>query len=400
MVIKDGFIYVIGELLSKAFPFLLLPYLSRKLGVEGFGELSYYQTFLVLFIMVLGLSQEAAVSRYFYFYGKRSLDLIVKAGYIYVLTMGIIIFTFSIIFNSVIMAYIAFSAIFQTLLSVQLSIRQCRKNAISYVLIQLTNGGLTVLFTFIALEFYTDKLVEKRVLAVLLSNIISFSISYLLYIKNYRYKKYKKFSLKYYKLAFFYILGFGFPLLFHQISLYTKGQLDRVFIYHRFTETDLGLYAMGAQLAGILMVLIQAANKATLPYYFEALKKKSIRITNIFWWSVLSVVAVPIVIFIIWCIPNDVFSWLLGDDFSDVKTFLMPFSISTVLTIPYLFLVNYLFYLGKNKWISFCSFSSTLFYIVAVYFSSFFGIQYVAYSTIIGNIIVIFMLYKICYKFK
>ncbi len=85
MIIKDSVIYLAGELISKAFPFLLLPYLSRKLGVDGFGELSYYQTYLTLFVVFLGLSQEGAVVRYFYVYGKRSLNLVVNIGYIYIL---------------------------------------------------------------------------------------------------------------------------------------------------------------------------------------------------------------------------------------------------------------------------------------------------------------------------
>ena len=78
--LKDSAIYLIGELTSRAMPFLLLPYLSRKLGPEGFGELAYYQTFLVLFFLIVGLSQEGAVTRYFYVYGKRSLNLVVNTG--------------------------------------------------------------------------------------------------------------------------------------------------------------------------------------------------------------------------------------------------------------------------------------------------------------------------------
>ncbi|MCT8759307.1 flippase, partial [Glaesserella parasuis] len=41
--LKDSSIYLIGEFASKSLPFLLLPYLTNKLGMEGFGELSYYQ---------------------------------------------------------------------------------------------------------------------------------------------------------------------------------------------------------------------------------------------------------------------------------------------------------------------------------------------------------------------
>ena len=52
MILKDSVIYLIGEIVAKIFPFLLLPYLSRKLGVNGFGELSYYQTILSLLIII------------------------------------------------------------------------------------------------------------------------------------------------------------------------------------------------------------------------------------------------------------------------------------------------------------------------------------------------------------
>ena len=60
-LIKDSSIFLIGELSAKCVPFLLLPYLSRKLGVEGFGELSYCQTFLALFVIFIGLSQDVGV---------------------------------------------------------------------------------------------------------------------------------------------------------------------------------------------------------------------------------------------------------------------------------------------------------------------------------------------------
>jgi O-antigen/teichoic acid export membrane protein len=61
----------------------MLPYLTRKLGPEGFGELSYYLTILSLLTIFISLSQDGAVTRYFYFYGKRALNTVVKAGYLF-----------------------------------------------------------------------------------------------------------------------------------------------------------------------------------------------------------------------------------------------------------------------------------------------------------------------------
>ncbi|THA14950.1 oligosaccharide flippase family protein, partial [Rodentibacter pneumotropicus] len=180
-IVKDSAIYLSGELISKVVPFLLLPYLSRKLGVEGFGELSYYQTFLALLGIFIGLSQDGAVARYFYRYGKRSLNLVVSTGYVYTMTVGILGIVFCWIAKSEIMFYLVLSSIFQVFLSVQLSIRQCQKQAFPYTLIQFGSAITNALFTVIMLELYETELVEKRILAVLFSNIFITILAYIIY---------------------------------------------------------------------------------------------------------------------------------------------------------------------------------------------------------------------------
>lgn len=394
-VFKDSLIYLIGELASKLVPFLLLPYLSRKLGVEGYGALSYYQTFLTLFLIIVSLTQEGAISRYFYFYGKRSLNLVVSTGYAYTVFMGAIILIGCWIVQSEILFYAALSAIFQSFLNVQLSVRQCQKKAISYTLIQLSLTLTAAVFTIGLLEYYDTDLVAKRILAIMLSNVVVWFFSYLLYRKSTRNKAY---SLRHYKLALLYILGFGVPLILHYASFFLKGQLDRIFIYHKFSETDLGLYAMGAQLALILSVAIQAINKAVIPYFYEALKQNKIHIKHIHKWALLSFILIPIPALVMWFIPEQVLVWILGNQFVGTKYYFILFLISTTLSIPYLILVNYLFYYGKNKLISHCSVLSTLVYVVSLVLLTFTEIQYIPYAGIIGALSIIPILYMMTYK--
>ncbi|WP_301099018.1 flippase [Otariodibacter sp.] len=388
--VKDSFIYLIGELASRAMPFLLLPYLSRKLGVEGFGELSYYQTFTVLFFIIVGLSQEGAITRYFYVYGKRSLDLVVSTGYAYTVFTGIIVLLVCLIFHNEILLYVALSAIFQSFLGVQLSIRQCQKQAIPYTVIQFFSSITSVLFTILLLEIFNTDLVEKRLIAILLGNITVFAGSYLLYRKK---VTTTFFSLKQYKSALFYLLGFGVPLILHNSSLFLKGQLDRIFIFHKFSETDLGLYAMGAQIAAILMILLQAVNKASIPYFFDALKQKKIDVKDVHKWALLSFLIVPIPAIVMWLIPESVVVWLLGDQFLGSKYYMVLFLLSVAMTIPYFILVNYLFYYGKNKFISVCSVLSTLIYLVSLVGLTYTKIEYIPYAGILGSISIIPILY-------
>lgn len=388
--IKDSAIYLFGELISKSVPFLLLPYLSRKLGVEGYGELSYYQTYLALFLIVVGLSQDGAVARYFYFYGKRGLNLVLKTGYAYSIFVGSVILSACFWLRSEILVYLALSAIFQSFLNVQLSLRQCQKKALDYAVIQFLLAFFSTLFTVILLEVFDTALVEKRILAILFSYVLVFILSYALYCQKIRTRS---FNLPQYKTALLYLSAFGVPLIFHNVSLFLRGQLDRIFIFHQFSQAELGLYAMGAQIASILMIVLQAINKALVPYLFEGLKQQRIQLTHIHRWALYSLLLVPVPAVVMWLIPEGVLTWFLGTQFVGTKYYVLLFLLSTTLIIPYLVLVNYLFYYGKNKLISLCSIFSTLVYVLSLVLLSQTRIEFVPYASIIGAISILPILY-------
>lgn len=395
-LLKDSAIYVIGELFAKIVPFLMLPYLSRKLGVDGFGELSYYQTYLALFGMFLVLGQDGAVARYFYFYGKRSLNLVVTAGYAYTIILGGMMLLICCWFQSEIMAYLVIASIFQSFLSVQLSVRQCQKQAISYTTIQVLSGIVSALLTVVMLEWFNTDLVEKRILAILLSNIMVFFIAYLLYAK--KVEKFKWFSLREYQLGIMYIWGFGVPLLLHHGSLFLRGQLDRIFIHNQFSDTELGLYAMGATVASIVSVGIMAVNKAVLPYYYEALKQKKLTVQKIHRWTLLSLILVPIPAIVMWFIPETLVIWLFGEQFLGTKYYIILFLIATTLNVPYLILVNYLFYHGKNHWISLCSILATAVYVLVLFGLITTKVEYIPYASIVGAVVILPVLWVMIKK--
>ncbi|MEY7679874.1 oligosaccharide flippase family protein, partial [Enterobacter cloacae] len=79
-IIRDSFIYLTGDLLSRSIPFLLLPYLTRMLGSDGFGELSYYQIVIALGLIFIVFSQDGALVRYYYKYGRNGLGSILLAS--------------------------------------------------------------------------------------------------------------------------------------------------------------------------------------------------------------------------------------------------------------------------------------------------------------------------------
>lgn len=388
-ILKDSFIYLFGELFAKALPFLLLPYLTRKLGTAGFGELSYYQTLVSLLAIVFGLSQDGALTRYYYFYGKRNLPNVMITGYIYIFALTAISLLFAWQQQSLVLAAVIFAATTQTVLGSQLAYRQCQKRALAYTAIQIGNGVLSSILTVVALELTTQQPITMRFTALFVANAIVALTAYFIVQKE---RKPRLTWQRFYCSAN-YIFAFGVPLLLHHASGFVKGQLDRIVIYQQYPAEQLGIYAAALQLASIVSVFLMSVNKATVPHYYEALKKGSLHAAKVRQWALCSLLISPIFALIAFMLPEKLFTWFLGANYIGTHYYICLFLIGFGLTIPYYLLVNYLFYHAKNKLIASISLMSTGVYLAALFASASLGLQWIPYAMIAGNAAILPILY-------
>ena len=102
---------------------------------------------------------------------------------------------------------------------------------------------------------------------------------------------------------------------------------------------------------------------------------------------------VPIPALVLWLIPESWMVWIFGQDFLGVKYYIVLFVVSVALSVPYLMMVNYLFYYGKNTWISLCSVITTLIYLLALVLLLQTSIIYLPYASIIGALVILPILY-------
>ena len=68
----------------------------------------------------------------------------------------------------------------------------------------------------------------------------------------------------------------------------------------------------GYQTASVLGVLLMALNKATVPYYYQALRSGKITAATVRRWALLSLLAAPLPALVAWLMPERLFLWLLG----------------------------------------------------------------------------------------
>ena len=393
-LLKDSLIYVVGEMTAKAVPFLLLPYLTRVLGTTGFGDLSYYLSLTAFILIAMSLSQNGALTRYFYVYGRHGLGNILLAGGLYsvgVLLIGTVI---SWLLHSELLFYCFFTAFLQTLIQNQLALRQCQKRPFSYLTIQLGLALGNLLWTVLIFQFFagdtTDK-VAQRLIAIILAHGFTF-VAALAWAK-YQFAINFRFTPKRLKLGLGYILTLGLPLLLHGLSYTIKGQLDRVLIHQRFNSHELGIYSAGVQVASSLTIVIMAVNSALVPHLYERLKSQRmtvVQLHRLFWLSLM----VPVMLTAMaWAMPSSLMAWLLGADFAQSQYYVVMFVLAFSLIIPYLLLVNFLFYHAKSAQISLCSVISTVVYLLALWVLSGVSLAVVPYATIISGVVILPLLY-------
>ena len=388
-ILKDSAVYLLGELFAKALPFLLLPYLTRKLGAAGFGELSYYQTVLSLLALAFGLSQDGAITRYFYFYGKRNLPNVLRTGGLYTLTLTLLGLLFAWWRQSWIVGFVVLTAGSQTLLGAQLAWRQCQKRALPYVAIQISSSALSAVLTVLLLECTAYQPVAMR-FAALCS--VNFAVAAAAYCWANQ-KQPAHFTRRRALHSLRYILAFGLPLLLHHASGFVKGQLDRIIIYRMYSAAELGVYAAALQLAGILSIILMAVNKATVPYYYHAIEQKKLTARRVRRWAWLGFCAAPLFAATVWFMPESWFVWFLGTQYIGAHHYIVLFTLGYALTIPYYLLVNYLFYFGKNSLISSISLLSAAIYLLILFAVAPLGMAWLPWAMVAGNLAILPILY-------
>ena len=88
--LKDSLIYLSSSTLSKAAPYLLLPFLTTYLEPVEFGMLSIFLVTTTLYVALIGMSMQANITKNFFSKSKFYLSLII--GNIFFILLATTIF--------------------------------------------------------------------------------------------------------------------------------------------------------------------------------------------------------------------------------------------------------------------------------------------------------------------
>lgn len=275
--VKNAIIYLFGNILNGLLPFILLPILTRILSPTSFGELGMFQTLVAVLNSFIGLGVHAAINR-MYFDSSTTNDsyktFIGSAIHLLLITTTIVIAIF-LVFSNYLMsvlgvnlqwAIIAIGTSACTfIINIRLSQWQVRSQPILYSAFQISQSFINVSVSILLLVAFA-KGSYGRVLGIFLASLI-FCLVSLWTLHKENLIDLRRFKPEYIKQ----LLNFGLPLVPHTCAAFIIVYIDRYFIKSNLGLHQLGLYIAVSQIAAAGGLLVDAMNKAYVPWLYSRL---------------------------------------------------------------------------------------------------------------------------------
>ncbi len=385
---KSLSIYTFASLINASIPFLLLPILTTYLSPEEYGLLAIIQIFIIFTVPFVSINISNTLQLEYHHLDQKEFASLVSSTLMIPIIAIIVVLLFFILAESLINPFLNISLIWlltipliafmQVLPQTILSIYQISERPINYgkyqILLALVNLILTIGFV-VMLELGW----EGRVLAILLSYTIFTIISIYLLIKMdlIVFKIEKKYLLEALKL--------GLPLIIHVVSGALFMMSDRLFISYYLGNSEVGIYAVGAQVAMIALIIQQSFNQAWVPYLFKNLKtnlyENRVKIVKISYIAFAFFLVLP---FVVHLLSYPIFSFFIHERFSESIRYVFWVALGFSFLGMYKVVTNYIFYEKRTGILSILTFSSLVLNFILNYFLIHkFGTIGVAYATAI-----------------
>ena len=278
---KHSLVYGFGVAASQLIGFFLIPLFTRYLTPADYGTLEIFGvTQSILSIIVLMGLGSALFKSYFHYADEENRKTVVSTALIFLTGVSLCISlvliaaasNFSALFFQSAAYTLYFQIIFLTLffdaaIVIPLSVFRAREESKRYVLVSLTRVLLTI-----GLNIYFLVVLERGILGILESGLITAGLLYAFLIPGIIRKTELRFSLPDLKA----MLSFGLPLVPGGLGTWILTVSDRYFLLFLATSHELGLYSLGYRFGLIVQgVIVGPFILAWGPFFWSAAKEEN-----------------------------------------------------------------------------------------------------------------------------
>lgn len=389
-IIKNGSLYVFGNIFNKAIAFITVPVFTRMLTTEEYGIVNTYSSWVNLMAVVVGLSLGNSIRNAFVDMKEELGRYISSIFTLACINFGIICTVFIFIGNHVslpkeLIWFCLAESFFNFVINAVVMRYVMEEEAVKRTSLLVLPNLLGVILSIILIMLLQDGKHYGRILGTCAAT-TAFGLGIMLYYMA----KYKIF---YNKRFWKYALPISIPLVFHGISCNVLGTSDRSIITYYCGAAETGVYSLIYNLSMVSNVLTSSAESVWLPRMTKSLQQKDYKTFN--YEEKIYIYVVLFAFCGLLTFAPELVLLLGGKEYIAGTNMIFPIVTSSFMIFIYGIYVNIEFYYKKTKMIAIATIIAALLNIVLnLIFVPRFGAAAAAYTTL-ASYFVSFLLHSI-----
>lgn len=396
-VVKQTFIYVLTDGISRAISFLLLPFVSFYLVPEQLGIAANFDVLQNILMLLAGQAIVNAIPYFYYGKSKEEVATLVSMLLLIVLVLNVIFSVIIFLSFGLIEGYLKIGLGLQLLTIVSVITTLCSQADL--ILFRLEErpyvfSALQLFQCFTYFGLIILLVIDWRMEAVgrIFSSVISWFAAFVIHFILLLKRGYLAFRFD--KKVIKDLLKFGLPLLPHSLSFWLKSGMDKVLITTYCGLAANGLYSMAMNIGAIYSIFRTAFSNAYTPYLQkrinaitsenEASEKKCL-VKLSYELAVLFVLLYFILVAVCWFIIFYVLDVKYRDAYQFIPWILCALTINSFYTL----VIEYPYAIKKTMGLGLITFTGSLIQLLLTYvLIRTIGLNGIKYSLVLGAFII------------
>lgn len=352
---KNIFFNLLAPIILNGVNFFTVPIFTRVLGASNYGIFSLYLTWQSILTIFIGLQNNSIIGNASIKYTKKERTKFFSSIMVFSLCTTVIILFLILLFNK----YITKITTFPLSICIIMLIHSFGTYGVNFasglfsydkkgflncfvsVVTTLIGTPLSIILIYLIKNenlLYLGRVIGSAIPSVLIG---SFFVYFMIKQGRTFYNK------KYWK----YSITFSIPIVFHALASLILNQSDRVMLQYYISNEIVGIYSVGFTLANMLFIVWGAFNTTWVPFYYEDMKNKNIKIISKRTNNYLFLYTMLVIGFVF--VSPEILIIFAGEEYSSVGGIIPIMALGFYFIFLYSFPINYKYYTGNTKSIAF-----------------------------------------------
>lgn len=400
--IKNGFIFSFFSILNNGIGFFLLIYIAKYISPDGYGQVNLFNTFIMLFNVLISLNSRGLISVEFFSFTKRENIRNINSVFFISTSFYIFLLIIECLFSNIIEQYTGLSfklqimalsiCLFQVFYNMTLDIWRLEEKPIKYGIYTTIYAILNFSFSLILIIELSLDWMGKIYTQLFVAILFFISSIYVLLKKGYLANILpNKQSIKA-------ALYFGVPLIPHVCSIWLRQGLDRYFINFYHSSALVGLFSFSLNFANIIQIIGVAFNATNSVYIYKILSNPPINAKELLRKQTLSIIVLYIALTTILIFATKYFIPILFPHYTDSVNYVLPLCIGALFQCFYLLFVDYIFFYKKNTKLMYITFFVSILHAILSFVFTRYSVYYTIYIGMLSNILIFFLVFRYSQK--